>query len=351
MIRTILYLISFFLLICALILLVSKKRTPAEIILIIWQILLSTVYALQIFQWEITMAFSNSIFVYLYTRCMLVGNKFYKKDLLFFIPSAIYAISTIFYPDAIYNEALLIYTILILWLGIFFWKAIRLVLDYKKGIEKNSIQDSKPNLKWVIAVICVAITCHFIKILPAIIYYIEGTRLNTVVINTIMLSLLLIGGLIGIRFDLLFIEKEDDKEIKTDPYSTYNLKDDEINVVMRQLGILMENERLFLKHDLSLKELAERLNISTNYLSFVLNTKLSQNFYELINNYRLDEVKKQLLDPKKKHLSIIGIANDCGFKSQTTFNRVFKQREGISPSVYQEQNIGVVTEREMVISN
>ena len=58
------------------------------------------------------------------------------------------------------------------------------------------------------------------------------------------------------------------------------------------------------------------------------------NFYEFINQYRIDEVKRLMDDPANKHLKLISLAYDAGFNSKASFNRIFKQMTEMTPSQY-----------------
>jgi AraC-like DNA-binding protein len=53
-----------------------------------------------------------------------------------------------------------------------------------------------------------------------------------------------------------------------------------------------------------------------------------------VNSYRVEEVKKRLGNLKYEHLSLTGIAFDCGFNSEASFYRIFRQQTGYSPKSY-----------------
>lgn len=121
---------------------------------------------------------------------------------------------------------------------------------------------------------------------------------------------------------------------KTNSYSNYGLKDEDAIKLSECLKVYMEKEKPYLNAELTLKELSESIDTYPHYLSQILNTIFQQNFYDFVNSYRIEEVKKQLLDEKNKHLTILAIAYDCGFNSKSSFNRVFKQRTGVTPSAF-----------------
>lgn len=99
----------------------------------------------------------------------------------------------------------------------------------------------------------------------------------------------------------------------------------------------IESERLYKNHTLGLKELSDITNISPNELSHLLNSRLNSNFYDLINSYRIEEVKRALEDPANIDEKLLSIAWDCGFNSKSVFYRVFKQSTNMTPSQYQKR--------------
>jgi AraC-like DNA-binding protein len=55
-----------------------------------------------------------------------------------------------------------------------------------------------------------------------------------------------------------------------------------------------------------------------------------------VNEYRVAMFKEKILLPEMNHLTIAGIAVDCGFNSQATFQRTFKEITGKSPSEFRK---------------
>lgn len=96
----------------------------------------------------------------------------------------------------------------------------------------------------------------------------------------------------------------------------------------------MTQEKPYLNPDLSIDDLSSQLVVKRHHLSQVINLSFNKNFFEFINSYRIEEFKKQAKSLDNDHLSILGIALNCGFNSKATFNAVFKKQEGITPSAY-----------------
>lgn len=102
----------------------------------------------------------------------------------------------------------------------------------------------------------------------------------------------------------------------------------------------MDNERPYLDPELSLTDLARRLKTNTSVLSPVINAGTGKNFNDFVNQYRIEAFKRQALDPASQHLSLLGIALDCGFNSKATFNRAFRKLTGQSPREFVESTSG-----------
>lgn len=109
---------------------------------------------------------------------------------------------------------------------------------------------------------------------------------------------------------------------------------EELKSYKQQLEQLIEKEQPYLDPNLTLRSLAEQMNLPPNYLSQLLNEGFEQNFSEYINSYRLATFKSNLVDPKNQHLTILGLAYDSGFNSKTVFNTFFKKMEGMTPKAY-----------------
>ena len=108
----------------------------------------------------------------------------------------------------------------------------------------------------------------------------------------------------------------------------------EIDELKKRVSDFMEKEQPYLNPEITLPDLAKALNISTNQLSQTINAGFNKNFNEFINEYRVEMVKTKLKDGSLAHLSLLGIAMECGFNSKATFNRVFKKVTNISPSEF-----------------
>lgn len=136
------------------------------------------------------------------------------------------------------------------------------------------------------------------------------------------------------------LAKEDAKiQNKTSPYQNSSLTAEDLNRYKDRLLQLMKEEKPYLNMELTQAKLAAELNVPSHHLSEVLNSGFNQNFYDFVNGYRVLEAQKLMQDKAYQDAKILAIAFDSGFKSKTSFNRVFKNLTGSTPSEFrQKQN-------------
>jgi len=96
----------------------------------------------------------------------------------------------------------------------------------------------------------------------------------------------------------------------------------------------MEKDKLYLDPDLNLSLLVQHTGLPQKTISAVLNQHLHKSFNEYINTYRIEAFKTRVREQDIAQLTIAGIAKECGFSSQATFQRIFKQYTGTVPSAY-----------------
>lgn len=108
--------------------------------------------------------------------------------------------------------------------------------------------------------------------------------------------------------------------------------DDKQEVV--RLKSVFEEKSLHLRPKLSLAELAGELKLPPKYVSYLIGNCCGSNFNDFVNAYRVREVIDRLNAPSEKHKTLLGIALDAGFSSKSTFNQVFKQHTGKTPSEF-----------------
>ncbi|MCE7991236.1 MAG: helix-turn-helix transcriptional regulator [Roseivirga sp.] len=117
-------------------------------------------------------------------------------------------------------------------------------------------------------------------------------------------------------------------------YGSVNIKADQKSSLLPALLGLLETEKIFLNPELKLGDVAARLHVQSHVLTSLINTQLGKSFFELLNQYRVQEFIEKANQPEYNHLSIFGIAQEVGYKSKSSFNTAFKKQMGVTPSQY-----------------
>ncbi len=99
---------------------------------------------------------------------------------------------------------------------------------------------------------------------------------------------------------------------------------------------MMRTKKPHLQPDITLEILAETLEMSTKDLSMLINRHFNKNFWEFINDYRIEEAKQLLISSKHESKTITDIYLEVGFNSKSVFNTFFKKLVGMTPSDYRQ---------------
>ena len=116
------------------------------------------------------------------------------------------------------------------------------------------------------------------------------------------------------------------------------LKLSEQEDLSRRFSRCMRTEKMYLLKDLNSKSLAIAMETTERKLSAFFKEVLHSNFYDAINSFRVEEAKHILQSEALKNQSITGIALSFGFRSKSSFYRIFKKSTNLSPMDYVKMN-------------
>ncbi|MFP3834019.1 helix-turn-helix domain-containing protein [Chryseobacterium sp. SIMBA_028] len=214
------------------------------------------------------------------------------------------------------------------------------IRKHQRKIQQFSSNTEGIDLNWLEYIILVLFAVNIIYVIYNLFY--DPKSLNFF-INTVFLLVIYCVGYYSLkekeiypleekqREELISINEDSDSE----DLKRKLISDEELLKIKTQLERIMNTQKPYLDSELNLIKLAEMLSVSTHHLSYVINTGFGKNFFQYINEFRVEYAKKLLKEADSK-LSILGIAYESGFNSKTSFNTTFKKLTGQTPSEFKK---------------
>lgn len=304
-----------------------------------------------IFQWSIavdSLVFLFGPFIYMYLQRLLFKEQSnYSLSIIHFLPFFGMLFFALFYiinytPKAYYeyflNGNLLMYfriisVVMILFNMFYVIKSFKLLAKFKQTEKEIFSFEQTP---------IVYLNFFLFSILACLLAW-TFSLLNTTIFDktipyigydsiwvAIPLFIYVIGYFSLKQPELFRVSEEKQKNI----LKKERLPETETQLLKTKLDSLMINEKVFLQNDLTLADVSEMLQTSTNNVSWLLNQVYKTTFYDFINQYRVKEFLKKV--ENKEHLkhTILALSMDVGFNSKSTFNKAFKNTMHDTPSNY-----------------
>ncbi len=357
------------------VLVLQKKKALHDKILIYWLIYLGVytgTYALfsnKLFTdfhllsaGFISLLLLHGPFLFLYVSALIDQKfEFNKKKLLHFIPFILFNLFIViasFSPELSErirldhveseNGAPLLFNLFLILTVLsgpfYFILSILLFKKFDINIFNNFSSVENVNLEWLRKLVYTFGAVWTIFMVFATVHHVLGMFSWVFCTHGLSLSLsvfIILIGYFGLKQKEIFIQYHDNSiEYVTEPktkYASVILKEADSEQYVNKILHFMSNEKPYLDANLSLPELAGKLKMPSHHLSRVINEQFKVNFFDFINQYRVNEVKSKMGNPEYENLSLLGIALDSGFNTKSAFNRVFKKITGVTPSEFKKQ--------------
>ncbi|AYN02126.1 helix-turn-helix domain-containing protein [Chryseobacterium sp. 3008163] len=213
------------------------------------------------------------------------------------------------------------------------------IRKHQKKIQNFSSNTEEINLNWLEYIILIIFMVSLVFVVYNLFY--NSTSLN-IFINLIFLAVIYFIAYYSLKQKEIYPLEEKQREelisipdIETEELKRKLIPDEELMRIKNLLDHLMITQQPYLDSELNLIKLSELVSVSTHHLSYVINAGFQKNFFQYVNEYRIEYAKKLLKDHSSK-LSILGIAYESGFNSKTSFNTTFKKITGITPSEFKK---------------
>lgn len=308
--------------------------------------------------------------LYIYTRLITSDNKFRRIYLLYFIPAVLVLIG---FSEYLLGDVKTFFTSTSDWFmykiaeyiwyynsPVFYILTIIYLRKHRARIKDYFSYSKDVDLKWLyflshgfalflISILLNKITADFFN---------TALPFSTFKFSWLVVTLYVFGiGFFGYKQKGIFtgsatgtndiaITQDESKVVpenvfpinsQSNSYLKSGLNEEESARILESLETLMMKDQLYLDCELDLVKLAKKTRTSTHKLSQTLNEKLNKNFFEYINEFRLNDVKRQLLNPEYENFKILSIAYECGFNSKSTFYSFFKKYENMTPAEYRQK--------------
>jgi len=217
----------------------------------------------------------------------------------------------------------------------------RLTVKYKIKIKNRFSYSEGISLKWLRYCI---VSIGLVFLLAVMVFLVrEGLNFSfpfnpEYIFYSILIVFIFYLGYFGIKHENVFVNSPvpgNDKTKRKSPagkYKNSGMKSETAIELYEKLLNFMQEKKPYLNARLSLSELAQELDISPNQLSQIINQQAKVNFHDFVNKYRVEEFLHNA--QSNKNFSLLALALDAGFNSKSSFNYIFKNQKGISPSQY-----------------
>jgi len=209
--------------------------------------------------------------------------------------------------------------------------SLKLYKNHLKNLGDTFSYTEKVNLSWF----KLLIYGYLFFILGLIATHMLDDSISNFMFYLILLTYVVYSGYNALNQDPIF------EEFKVENTKKHSIQEDDNTSFYKELKVLlltkMEKEKLYLDASLTIHSLANQLNSNNKYISQLINNDFKKNFVLFVNEYRIREAKKLLLDEANNNITIESIGYDVGFKSKSAFNATFKKITNQTPSEFRKK--------------
>jgi len=291
-------------------------------------------------------------FFYLFIKNYL-QTKTSKKLLLlvltpFFIGSIYQIVVNIilFSPEKLRSSNFIAEVLTILYNFILIFLIFKNIFLYQKINKKKLHKKVEINIKWIKHTLVIGIIVCLLWIFGTHFFY--SNKMNAYgVYYPLWIGISILIYWIGYKgiFELhIFKERKIIRNRKSNLETNSLIGVVSVNkseILFKDIEQSIITQKLYLNSNLSLQTIADEFNISSGYLSQLINNFGNQNFNDLINSLRIKEAKKMLQDKNFNKYTINAIALEAGFNSKSNFYLTFKKLTGTTPLEYIKYNKSV----------
>mgnify|MGYP000002567319 FL=1 len=218
--------------------------------------------------------------------------------------------------------------------------SIYLINKYREQLKESRSSIENIDLTWLkilvtgfAIVALIGVVLSFSKVIglfyPVQVEFLIFLGLTTYYADLILVCFLLFYSAVNVTSVEKIVDqpKAADPEYQADPE------------YVERINNFMEVQKPYLKSNITLDTLSELMDVPARELSAILNGHFKMNFYEFVNNFRIEEAKRIIQADTDKQKTVSDIFLEVGFNSKSVFNTFFKKNVGMTPTEYRKQPI------------
>lgn len=299
--------------------------------------------------WGYFIPASFGAFLYLYCRSAIIDKSFQWRDFLHCIPfllclilnqdylltSPLDKINLINIGQRDQDVVLLSQLLMLLQAFVYLGLSMQLIIKFKRRAD-HALSNFNPNIfTWLWILLSLYGVIWSIEMLGIIL---GGNYMLAIISDLLFLLLIYSISMAQWRDPKLFIianlalisSIKNEEKGKAEAFDSATRQ-----ILLNNILEFMQDEHPYLDNDVTLDTLAKSIGLSSHHLSEVLNKQANKNFYQFVNEYRVNFICESILG--KPDSKILDLAIAAGFSSKSTFNAVFKQMKGVTPSQYRKE--------------
>jgi len=361
----------------------KKSNQPSDKILKAWFLLIAFQFLVEISAFQFTnFRLTHSVlirvasslpliygpFLFIYARLLISENQVFKKTYWYhFIPFVVFSLSNCILPESLFifrsgdditpRLGIKIFMSLVVFSILFYsFVVLRLLKNHEANLHDFfSYSSAKIDLHWLrTAAISFALAYSFLIVTGLVRMFSRREFISPLLWPDLGLIFFIFAfSYFGFKQTVIFDQPalnqvrgrgvpdhdknsaEDKKGMK---YEKSGLSEVKARQYLDALLRYMEEKKPFLNAELTIQDIARELGIPKHHLTQAINEKLNKNFYTLVNEYRVEDVKSRLLKDENKKFTLLAIAYDSGFNSKSAFNSIFKKITHMTPTEYRKSH-------------
>lgn len=184
----------------------------------------------------------------------------------------------------------------------------------------------------VLVLLCAAVAFLMDVLLPQLFFTTQRTLINNAPLFHTLPVIVYSVSLIWVAILAFKMSQTMPEQVKKQRKENYGITPNQLTTYKAKLDEFINSQAPHLDPELTLTKLAYQLDLPPKHLSYVINQTAEKSFTTYINELRVASACQLLRDKRNHHKSILDIALESGFSSKSTFNRIFRDQTGMTPS-------------------